>query len=223
MPSHGLLLCVHSIPDFSVCVKASSCKNTSRMGFEPTQDWPHLNSISSVKVLSSNTVSFWRMGRDRVARILLWEKVRASCWCIKGLQISKSIGMQESLLVMALMEENRPSGGAGKRHRLGWQKARATRTRATRASGPLSWTYIGGKKGGRCMLIGGQLPPGRMWLPKLRYMWRIVSPNSYLAPNRIWSSCCKQICDRRQLIKVELVTRSYLWALSVSTRYPLIK
>ena len=33
----------------------------------------------------------------------------------------------------------------------------------------------------------------------------------------------KQICDRRQLIKVESVTQSYLWAISVSTRDPLVK
>ena len=33
----------------------------------------------------------------------------------------------------------------------------------------------------------------------------------------------KQACDRRQLIKVEAVTQSYLWALSLSTRDLLIK
>ena len=33
----------------------------------------------------------------------------------------------------------------------------------------------------------------------------------------------KQMCDRRQLIKVEALTQSYLWALSVSTRDPLVK
>ena len=33
----------------------------------------------------------------------------------------------------------------------------------------------------------------------------------------------KQICDRRQLVKVEATTQSYLGALSVSTRDPLVK
>ena len=33
----------------------------------------------------------------------------------------------------------------------------------------------------------------------------------------------KQTCDRRKLIKVEAVTQSYLWTLSVSTREPLIE
>ena len=33
----------------------------------------------------------------------------------------------------------------------------------------------------------------------------------------------KQICDRKQLIKVEAVTQSYLWALSESIRDSLVK
>ena len=49
-----------------------------------------------------------------------------------------------------------------------------------------------------------------------------VSPNPYLAPDSICSSCCKTR-GRRQLIKVGVVTQSYLRALSVSIRDSLIK
>ena len=53
-------------------------------------------------------------------------------------------------------------------------------------------------------------------------MWGSVSPNPYLAPDSICSSCSKTR-DRRQLIKVGVVTQSYLRALSVSIRDSLIK
>ena len=49
-----------------------------------------------------------------------------------------------------------------------------------------------------------------------------VSPNPYLAPDSICSSCCKTR-GRRQLIKVGVVTQSYLRALSVSIRDSFVK
>ena len=50
-------------------------------------------------------------------------------------------------------------------------------------------------------------------------MWGSVSLNPYLAPTLL-VHLVKQIGDRRQLIKVEAVTQSYLWA-SLGTVDPL--
>ena len=48
-------------------------------------------------------------------------------------------------------------------------------------------------------------------------------PRILILLQTIFVHLVKQICDRRQLVEVEAVTQSYLWALSVSTRDHLVK
>ena len=55
------------------------------------------------------------------------------------------------------------------------------------------------------------------------YVYVSVNPGPYLDPNHVLSSIVKQLHDRRQLIKVEAVTQSYLRAFSASTGGSLIK
>ena len=54
-------------------------------------------------------------------------------------------------------------------------------------------------------------------------MWGGLLAQILILLQTLFGHLVKQIRDRRQLIKGEAVTQSYLWALSVSTREPLLK
>ena len=106
------------------------------------------------------------------------------------------------------MEENRPSWGWGERQEHGRQKQGQQEHQVL-----CMRIYTAGGMGAKQLHIDWR----GMCLPKLRSVRESVSPNLILLQTLLVHLVVKQMCDQRQLIKVEAVTRSSLWALSAST------
>ena len=111
------------------------------------------------------------------------------------------------------MEENRPSWGWGERQEHGRQKQGQQEHQVL-----CMRIYTAGGMGAKQLHIDWR----GMCLPKLRSVRESVSPNLILLQTLLVHLVVKQMCDQRQLIKVEAVTRSSLWALSASTRDSLL-
>ena len=121
------------------------------------------------------------------------------------------------------MEENGPCRGGGERHRVWWQKQGHQEHRSF-----VLRTYVAGGMGVRELHIDWWVQvvpasPGECDYANVDTSGGLFPRILILLQTTFIHLVVTQLHDRRQLVKVGAVTQSYLWALSVSSRDPLVK